>query len=84
MSPCLAVLFACVLKPGHAFRAYFIGGFKQESNWVFGEVSKFAVSRGADRKPVFKYQLPQVGDVCRVCWILSAGGAIVRFFDFFA
>lgn len=49
------------------------GGFSNESAWVFGQLTEFLVSQGPHRKPKLQYQLPLVGDVCRKCWILSAG-----------
>ena len=31
------------------------------------------MTQGPHRKPKFQYRLPLVGDVCRCCWILTAG-----------
>ena len=73
VSPCF-LRARSVLTCSQAFWTYCTGGYSEETCWVFAELSKFAVSRGPGRKPVFHYQLPQVGDVCRACWILCSGG----------
>lgn len=75
--PCVTITCLNVPLTSVTYGSLFEGGFTQETSWVFSELTKFAVCRGAGVKPVFKYSLPDVGDVCRCCWILAAGGAYV-------
>ena len=49
------------------------GGHSRETAWVFGQLSNFTIYHAKPRKPSFRYMLPLVGEVCRPCWILSAG-----------
>ena len=40
---------------------------------MFTQLSNFTIDHGANKKPNLRYMLPLVGEVCRSCWIVSAG-----------